>query len=127
MKRKLVLSVAFTTAAAMALAGTALAQGGRGMGMRGDRDGHPFFGIAVLCVVAAIAIVGTWLIVRRSPPAVAASAAIAPAPVQRPTANAEAILAERLARSEISADDYRTALAALRESAAGPLSAASSQ
>ena len=50
---------------------------------------------------------------------VLAVAGNAPAALQpSPTAGAEGILAERLARSEISADDYRTTLAALRGSAA---------
>ena len=50
---------------------------------------------------------------RRSAPVAAGMPAAAPH--TSPTAGAEAILAERLARSEISADDYRATLAALRE------------
>ena len=42
-------------------------------------------------------------------------------PAGSPTAGAERILAERLARSEISADEYRATLAALRDSTLGPV------
>ena len=102
MTRKLILSATLATLVATAAAGTALAADGRGMGM-GDRgrDGHPVFGMLLLAIVAALAVLATWLVIRR-----------------RPTlATAGGILAERLARSEISADDYRTTLAALRGSA----------
>jgi uncharacterized membrane protein len=124
MTRKLLISAAAaSTAVALvaATAGTALAAGDRGFGMHRDRGGHPIFGILVLAVVAGLAILGTWLVLGKRRTAAGASlAAAAPlaAPVTvSPTANAEAILAERLARSEISPDDYRTALAALREPA----------
>ena len=51
-----------------------------------------------------LAVLITWLIARRR---------VADATPR--SGNAEAILAERLACSEISADDFRTTLAALRE------------
>ena len=60
--------------------------------------------VVALLLIAATALT-TWFIARRR--AGGSSA--------RPTANAEAIVAERFARGEISADDYRTTLAALRE------------
>lgn len=117
MTRKLIFSATLATAAVFAVAGTALAQGpGRGMG--GDRDRHPVFGIVLMVALAAAAIIGTWLVIRRnSSSAVAAAPAAAPA---SPTVSAEAILADRLARSEISADDYRSTLAALRGAPAAP-------
>ena len=117
MTRKLILSATLATLVATAAAGTALAADGRGMGM-GDRgrDGHPVFGMLPLAIVAALAVLATWLVIRRRP--TLATAGTAPAALQpSPTASAEGILAERLARSEISADDYRTTLAALRGSA----------
>ena len=74
--------------------------------------GHPF--LAILCIVAfglVVAALVTWLLGRRQGPARAA----APMTVQAsPTASAETILAERLARSEIDPTEYRSLLAALR-------------
>ena len=94
------------------------AQDGVGMHERwGDRGFHPI--MALLCVIAigaAIALV-VWLIVGRrshlhaAAPSAAPMAQVAPSP----TASAETILAERLARSEIGPDDYRSMIAALRE------------
>lgn len=110
MTRKLILSAALAGTAAFAAAGTAFAQDGPGRGMDGHRGDRPIFGFLCLLALAAVAIVATWLIIRRRP----AAAAVSVAPNQPATANAEAILAERLARSEISADDYRTTLSALR-------------
>ena len=83
--------------------------GGRGRGMHRDGD-HP--GVFLLVIIAAIAaaVLITWLIARRSP----ATAAVGSIPPPSPTASAEAILAERLARSEIGPDDYRSLLCALR-------------
>jgi uncharacterized membrane protein len=71
----------------------------------------------MLAVALAIGL-AVWLLLNRrahvtTVPSASPAAHIAP-PVS-PTANAEAILAERLARSEISPDDYRAMLAALRE------------
>lgn len=112
MSRKLVLTATLASAALLTVAGTAMAEGsGRGMG-RG-REEHPVFVFLLLLAVAAAAIVGTWLVIRRgsAPSAAAPAAPVAPA---APTAGAEVILAERLARSEISPDDYRSMLAALR-------------
>ena len=98
--------------------GTAFADDGRGPGMmRGGRGGrHPIFALVCMVAIAGASILATWLILRRRPQAVAFTP-VAPvaAAAPSPTANAEAILAERLARSEISPDDYRSMLAALRE------------
>ena len=117
MTRKLVLSATLATASVLAVAGTALAEGpGRGMGgdrgIGGERAGRPLIVIVLMVVVAAAAIFGTWMVIRRGSAPVVATAPVA-APVS-PTGSAEAILAERLARSEISPDDYRSTLAALR-------------
>jgi uncharacterized membrane protein len=100
---------------------TLIAAVGDGM-HRGFRDDgiHPFF--MLLCLIALGAVIGVviGLIRRRADPPAAPASNAAPhaaqvmAPVS-PTANAEVILAERLARSEISPDDYRTMLAALRD------------
>ena len=68
MTRKLILSATLATLVATAAAGTALAADGRGMGM-GDRgrDGHPVFGMLLLAIVAALAVLATWLVIRRRP------------------------------------------------------------
>jgi uncharacterized membrane protein len=81
-------------------------RGGGGFG-RHHRDGDIFVFLPVVLLIGfAIAAVILW---RRRPPTLPAS------PVS-PTFNAQAILAERLARGEISPDDYRKAIAVLRES-----------
>jgi uncharacterized membrane protein len=98
-------------ASVVVFAGAALAAGGDdgpfGPGPRdfGRRGGHHRAGglIVLVLLVVATALI-TWFIARRR------SAAATPR-----SGNAEAILSERLARSEISVDDYRTTLAALRE------------
>ena len=65
--------------------------------------------------IAAIVALALGLTRRPATSAVATGPApAAPMAAMSPTANAEAILAERLARSEITSDDYRTMLAALR-------------
>jgi hypothetical protein len=45
---------------------------------------------------------------------------VGPPPPASPTLNAQAILADRLARGEISPDDYRAAITVLRESPPPP-------
>jgi len=112
MTRKLVLTATLATAAVFAVAGTALAEGGPDPVMRHDRDEHPLSGILLMVAVAVAAIVGTWLVIRRGS---APTATVAPiATPTSTTAGAESILAERLARSEISHGDYRSTLGALR-------------
>ncbi|MEQ1874038.1 MAG: hypothetical protein ABL953_09940 [Ilumatobacteraceae bacterium] len=97
---------------ATVFAGTALAFGGddgrpgpgpRGFG-RGRGDHHRAGGLLVVVLLVIATALITWFIARRR------TAAVAPR-----SGNAEAILAERLARSEVSVEDYRTTLAALRE------------
>lgn len=71
--------------------------------------GRPFLGLLIVVVVGiAVAALVMWLLGRRRQTAT-------PASVQpSPTASAETILAERLARSEIAPDEYRSLLGALR-------------
>lgn len=117
-RRSLAAAAGAATISAIAV-GTAFADDGRGPGMmRGGRSGrHPIFALVCMVAIAGVAILATWLILRRRPQTAApAAVAYVPAPVS-PTAQAETILAERLARSEISPDDYRSMLAALRETA----------
>jgi len=125
MKRKVLVTAALVTTALVGVAGTAMADDrGMGMGSRGHGD-RPFLGgIIMLVLIAGLAILGTWLVLRRKPVAVVAAPMTAPiaGPAAAPTANAESILADRLARSEISPEDYRATLAALRESAEGSAS-----
>jgi uncharacterized membrane protein len=97
-----------------------LTEMGDGFGRRGG--GHFLF--PVLCLAVLIGAVGlvVWWVTRRRP-SVASATAGAPvahvAAAPSATFQAEAILAERLARSEISADDYRTMIAALRDQPPG--------
>jgi uncharacterized membrane protein len=93
--------------------------GGFGMHDRWNDGGfHPWLGLVMMLAVALAIGLAVWLLLNRRShittiPPVAAPMVSAPAP--SPTAAAEAILAERLARSEITADDYRSTIAALRE------------
>jgi uncharacterized membrane protein len=95
------------------------AMGGYGMHDRwGDGGAGPWLGLLMMLAVAVAIGLAVWLLLNRRPHAVAASPAphvAQMAPQVSPTANAEAILAERLARSEITPDDYRATIAALRE------------
>lgn len=122
MKRKLIIAASLATAGALAVAGTVMAEGRDwpNGGMRGGRGHRPFVGgILMMVVLAAVIGLVVWLLMRRRPAvAMAGSGPVAPAPRVSPTASAETILAERLARSEITPDEYRSMLAALRESAA---------
>ena len=82
---------------------------------RGRHGGGP--AMLVVCLLAVLAIVaGVAFFLRRRTPVPAAAA---PMPVSH-TASAETILAERLARGEISPEDYRVTAAALRGEAAPP-------
>ena len=95
---------------AVGVGGSAFAQG---PGRMYDDDHHgPWMAFFLFLIVATIAIVGLVLALnnRRNAPV----APVATPPASNPTASAEALLAERLARGEINPDDYRTTLAALR-------------
>jgi uncharacterized membrane protein len=96
--------------------------GGDGMHDRWGGGGfHPLLGLAMMLAVAVAIGLAVWLLLnRRSHPAtLPAAAPMVSAPSPSPTASAEAILAERLARSEITPDDYRSMIAALREQPPG--------
>ncbi len=109
MRRRIITSTVFGAIGALAVSGVALA--GEPRGMYHDDDRH-WFGMVVVLVIAAAAAVALFMSFRNR----ASAAAVAPAAgaPTSPTANAEALLAERLARGEISPDDYRITLAALR-------------
>ena len=89
-----------------------LANGGREFGRMHDRGFHPLIGLLCMVLLGAAIGFGVWLVIRRRPAAAVTPVSVPVAP--SPTAAAEAILAERLARGEIAPDDYRTHLAALR-------------
>ena len=72
------------------------------------------FPLLLLVAVAALAI----LLWRGRQPVAPVGAP--PAPTVSPTLNAQAILADRLARGEISPDDYRAAIVVLRETPPPP-------
>lgn len=71
-------------------------------------------GLMILLLLAAIVLL-VVLLWRNRHPASPASTVAPPAPPVSPTTNAQAILADRLARGEISPDDYRAAVSVLRE------------
>ena len=83
---------------------------GGGYGMH-RRDGGTFMFLPMLLLIAAVVLVA--LLWRGRHPATPITPAPPPA---SPTLNAQTILADRLARGEISPDDYRAAVAVLRES-----------
>jgi uncharacterized membrane protein len=92
----------------------------RGMGDGfGRHRGGPL--LPLLCMALLLGAVGlvVWLVLRRRPTAEPVVAAGAIAATVSPTFQAESILAERLARSEISPEDYRATLAALRGQPSG--------
>jgi uncharacterized membrane protein len=81
-----------------------------------DGGAGPWLGLVMMLAVALAIGVAVWLLLnRRGSVAHVTAAPSAPPVAPSPTASAEAILAERLARSEITPDDYRAMLAALRE------------
>lgn len=116
------------TVSSLAVAGVAFADRGRDWGYRGDRHWMGLGGILLmLALIAATAAVTALIVSRRASPALPGGGAASvpvepmssmppapPAPPVSPTAAAEAILAERLARGEISPDDYRAGITALR-------------
>jgi len=74
-----------------------------------------FFPLLMLIAVAVLLVVlwrGRHPVTLAGPPT---------APPASPTLNAQAILADRLARGEISPDDYRSAITVLRESPPPPV------
>lgn len=109
--RAIVVSTLVGAVAAVSTASVAFADGpGSGMGFERRRGGGMFLLMLLLLVAAAVLAVLLW---RGRHPAPATQVA-APPPTS-PTLNAQAILADRLARGEISPDDYRAAVSVLRE------------
>ena len=117
--RAIAFSAAGGAAAAVLVANIAFADnrsfGGGGFGGR-HRDGGFMFVFPLMLLIAVAAL--TILLWRGRQPVAALGAS--PAPPVSPTLNAQAILADRLARSEISPDDYRAAVTVLRESPPPP-------
>ncbi|MFZ4717844.1 MAG: hypothetical protein ACOYMR_00370 [Ilumatobacteraceae bacterium] len=82
-------------------------------GMHGGRGGaHPFLFLCGLVIIGAVIGLIVWAFRSRSASKAVASSTAAPAPSA--TAGAETILAERLARGEVSPEDYKVLLATLR-------------
>jgi uncharacterized membrane protein len=114
--RALAFSAAGGALAAMLIANIAFADdrgfgGGGGFGRRHRGDGMMFFFPFPLLIAAAALVFVLWRGRHPVSPVATAPASRAPSP----TFNAEAILADRLARGEIGPDDYRAAITALRE------------
>ncbi len=108
--RAVALSIVLGGVAAVSTASVAVAADGRGFGggFGRHRGGAPFLMVLLLAAVVVLAVVA-W---RSRRPSAAPFVASPPA---SPTLNAQAILADRLARGEISPDDYRSAVSVLRE------------
>jgi len=89
------------------------------LGGYGHRRGGQFLFFLPLLLLFAVAALVLVLWRVRHPVAPPPQPVARPPAQQRmsPTFNAEAILAERLARSEITPDEYRAAIAVLRETA----------
>lgn len=120
MTRRLFVATTVGCGLLLAAAAPALAQEGPGRGFRGHGRGRHWIGAAIIvaALAAVIALTLTWFLARHrstsAAPATPVPTSSVPAAPPSPTAVAEAILAERLARGEIGPDDYRAALSALR-------------
>jgi putative membrane protein len=102
--------------AAILMTSAAFAQDGRGFGVGfgGRHRGGGFFMIVPMFLLIGVA---ALVIVLWRGRHVASPVATPPA---SPTFNAQAILADRLARGEITPDDYRAAVTVLRENLPPP-------
>jgi putative membrane protein len=106
--------------AAVFTANIAFAEGrgfGGGFGPRRRGDGVFLFFPLLMLIAVGVLLVVLWR--GRHTAAPLATQPTPPAPAS-PTFNAQAILADRLARGEISPDDYRAAITVLRESPPPP-------
>jgi putative membrane protein len=110
MTKSIAISTAVGAVVAIATASVAFAADGPGFGRRfdGHRRGGMLLMLVLLGAVIALAVVLWRGRHPATPPLVAA-------PPASPTLNAQTILADRLARGEISPDDYRAAVSVLRE------------
>ncbi len=113
MTRRLFVATTVGCGLLLAAAAPALAQEGPGRGFRGHGRGRHWIGALFMVAALAAVVALTWVLARHRSTS-AAPTTPAPAAPPSPTAAAEAILAERLARGEIGPDDYRAALSALR-------------
>jgi len=115
--RAVALSAAAGAAAAILTANVAFAEGQ--LGRYGHRRGGQFLFFLPLLMLFAVAVLVLVLWRGRHPvaPSPPAAPRATPPPTASPTFKAEAILADRLARGEITPDDYRAAIAVLRETA----------
>ena len=93
---------------------------GRGFGGDFGRHrrgaGFMFFFLLLMLIAVAVLLVVLW---RGRHPVTPVGGP--PVPPVSPTLNAQAILADRLARGEISPDDYRAAITVLREGPPPPV------
>lgn len=113
--RAIAISAVIGTVAAVLMPAAAFAHDrgmGDGFGRSHRGDGTFLFPLLLLAAVVALLIL-LWRGRHPAAPAVAT-------PPASPTLNAQAILADRLARGEISPDDYRAAITVLRETPPPP-------
>jgi putative membrane protein len=106
------LSVLAGVVAAVLVSDVALAAGPYGYGPGHRRH---YFGAFILFLLLVAAVVLLVVLLMRNRHPLATPHGPPPAPPAGPTTNAQSILADRLARGEISPEDYRAAIAVLRE------------
>ena len=120
--RAIAFSVAGGAIAAGLVANVAFAQdhGFGGGGFRGGRRGDGFV-MTLLPLVVLGAVIGLAVVLWRGRSSATPVSPTGPPPAASPTFNAQVILADRLARGEISPEDYRAAITVLRETPPPPL------
>jgi putative membrane protein len=113
--KAIALSTVVGAATAVSTASIAFADDGRGFGdgFGRHRGGGAFLMMLLLLAAVVLLVVLLWR--NRHPVPSAVGAPIPPTTPASPTFNAQSILADRLARGEISPDDYRAAVSVLRE------------
>ena len=117
--RAVALSAVAGAAAALLTANVAFADGRLGGGYRGHRGGEFRFFLPLVILVALGVLLAVLWRGRHPAPPPAPTPPSAPLAAS-PTFNAQAILADRLARGEITPDDYRAAINVLRETPPAP-------